>query len=151
MKFDNKIKRSKYPSHTMSNWKVYINHYITWLIKRSKIPNKLYANTNYSRDLLTDASWTASRTLDTERSISAIPEASRLALYWAISTRSSSVCSSTSIHAQLCALHYIAWGNQMLSGRNSRQCPVRLKWLRTDARADAWHSNASCYKTVSMD
>ena len=56
----------------------------------------MHANTNYSRDLLTEASWTTSRSLSTFRSNSASPDASRLALYRAINSRSSSVpCSST--------------------------------------------------------
>ena len=57
----------------------------------------MHTNTNYSRDLLvTEASWTVSRSLSTLRSNSASPDASRLALYRAINSRLSSVpCSST--------------------------------------------------------
>jgi hypothetical protein len=148
-----------------STLSLHIINYTTWLIKRSKIPNKLHANTNYTWNLLTDASWTTSRTLDTERSIYAIPDASRLALHRAINSRSSSVpCNSTSDSRSILrlALHRARQSNAFLiqqqirsltsprrsSERNSREWPVSLKWLHTDAQTKARRFNAHVAKPL---
>jgi hypothetical protein len=143
-------------------------HYTTWLIKKSKISNKLHANTNYARDLLNDASWTATPTLDTERSISTILDTSRLNLRRAINSRSSSVpCNSTSnsrSNLQLAFPCARQWNDFLIqrwiwpltspshsSGWNSRECLVRFKWLHADTRADARRSNVSYCKDIFMD
>ena len=108
----------------------------------------MLANTNYSWDLLTNALWTASRSLNTEWSYSIIPNASHLALYRAINSWSSSVpCNSTSnatwnlwlsfATAKQWKTFLIQWQIQPLtsprrsSGRNSSECLVRFNWLRT--------------------
>ena len=126
----------------------------------------MHANTNYSRDLLTEASWTASRSLSTLRSNSASPDASRLALYRAINSRSSSVPCSSTLNSRWnlrfsrpSSKHWNAlltqWQIRHLrsptrsSGQNSRECPVASIWLRTTARAGARRSNVlTCGKLI---
>ena len=119
----------------------------------------MHANTNYSQDLLTEASWTASRSLSTLLSNSASPDASRLALYRAINSRSSSIPCSSTLNSRWnlqfafpSSKHWNALLTQRRirtlrnptrsSGQNSRECPLGSRWLRTDARADARCSNA---------
>jgi hypothetical protein len=141
---------------------------MTWLIKISKIPNNLHASTNYSWDLLTDASWTTSQNLDTERSISAIPNASRLALCRTINSISSSIsCNSTSnsrsnLHLvlrsarQLNAFLIQRWIQPRTSLEDALPTELKrisgaLQMIGADIRADARRSNASCCKAFYID
>jgi hypothetical protein len=151
----------------MINWNVYMIHYTTWLIKRSEMLNKLHANTNYSRDYW--SSLVNCRTNSRHWTVSfyhprhfAPCITSRYQLTIIIRTMQLDINSRSNLRLafqstrQWNAFLIQQWIRPLTSPRrsswwNSKECPVRFKWLRTDARADARCSNASCCNAISMD